>query len=86
MEGTALHFTEDCAIEGESPDPEARRLDEAATKGPWKWRYPFGGVPMLAHPRSGLMIVMDAVRCGMQRATFRFAEPRRTWSDNGSES
>lgn len=58
--------------------------DSAMTKhtpGPWEWRYCVGGYPELVHPKRGLLLVMDAVREGMHRATLRFA--RRTTSDVG---
>lgn len=47
------------------------------TPGPWNWyhRGPAGNVIELIHPRAGQLLVMDFVRLGMQRGTFRLA----TW-------
>lgn len=60
---------------------ECERLDKEATKGPWGWRYCVGGKPDLFAQRSGLPLVMDAVRSGMNRATLRFVN--RSGSDKG---
>lgn len=51
------------------------------TPGPWMWRYCVGGYPELVCPRHGLLLVMDSVRAGMNRATLRFAI--RTPADKG---
>lgn len=45
-----------------------------ATPGPWRWRYCHGGRPMLAHPGHGMLVVLDAVRDGMNGAQLRFAK------------
>jgi hypothetical protein len=52
---------------------EMRRIEQAATEGPWLWRYPVGGMPTLVSPPNGQCLIIDAVRSGMQRATMRFA-------------
>ena len=47
---------------------------DAATPGEWLWRWPSGrNAPHLVHPRKGMLLVMDAVRLGMNAATVRFA-------------
>jgi hypothetical protein len=51
------------------------------TPAPWAWRFPLGGLPELVHEGHGRLIVMDAVRDGMKRATMRFA--RRDPADLG---
>lgn len=60
------------------------RLCDWATPAPWRWRFPAGrsaGGPELTCPLYGLLLVLDAVRDGMNRATLRFA--RRTPADRG---
>ena len=48
---------------------------KAATPEPWSWWFPSGAKgPSLAHPRHGLLLVMDAIRVGMQGGTIRFAQ------------
>lgn len=63
---------------------ELRALEAAATPGPWAWRWPSGSRdgPTIVHPKSGLLLVIDAVRSGMNAATLRFA--RRTDSMGGT--
>ena len=51
---------------------------DAATPGPWEWWLRPNHPVMLAHPGHGLLIVMDAVRDGMQGATVRFAKREGT--------
>jgi len=51
------------------------------TPGPWVWRNAHGGEPELVCPKHGMLLVMDAVRHGMNRADIRFA--RRDPSDRG---
>jgi len=52
--------------------------EELTTPGPWAWRWAYRGRPQLVHPSHGVLIVMDAVRDGMQGATVRFAERNPT--------
>jgi hypothetical protein len=58
---------------------ELERLDKAATKGPWYWRWCVGGKPELW--AKGCLIVMDFVRSGMAGAVARFA--KRDPTDEG---
>lgn len=54
---------------------EIKARHTKATKGPYVWRWPCGGIaPELIAPHSGLLLVMDAVREGMMGAAIRFAE------------
>ena len=53
---------------------------DKATEGEWKWRRTDGSVELF-NPRHGLLIIMDAVRKGMNAATLRFAV--RTQRDKG---
>ena len=46
----------------------------AATVGPWGWWHRPQTPAILAVPAHGLLVVMDAVRRGMQGATLRFAK------------
>lgn len=43
------------------------------TKAPWQWMIRPGGMPYLATPHSGQLIVMDFARAGMRGAEPRFA-------------
>jgi len=54
---------------------DSRRVCDAATAGPWAWRWPFGGHsgPILVRPK-GVFVIVDATRLGMQGATLRFAD------------
>ena len=45
----------------------------AATKGPYGWRYPVGGLPDLFSKCDGLFLIMDAVRHGFNDGVLRFA-------------
>lgn len=62
---------------------DIRSRHAAATKGPYKWRWTCGGhrAPELIAPHHGMLLVMDAVRSGMNGAVLRFA--RRTDSMGG---
>ena len=61
---------------------EIRKRVAAATPRPWLWWAREGSSnPTLICPNHGMLIVMDAVRSGMQGATLRFAS--RTPSDKG---
>ena len=51
-----------------------RELEKAATGVPWRWRNCAGGSPELVSPPGGMLLVMDAVRHGMNGADFRFAK------------
>lgn len=56
---------------------DIKGLLEKATIRPWAW-FGSGDKCYLASERSGRLYVMDAVRSGMQGATFRFAEREPT--------
>ena len=55
---------------------DARQLEQAATPGPWRWRIDRGGHggAFLQTVGHGGLLILDAVRNGMQGATLRFRD------------
>ena len=58
-----------------------RAAVEKMTPGPWRWQNPRGGVCSLVTVGRGMLLVLDAARSGLNRATLRFA--MRSSKDEG---
>lgn len=54
---------------------EIRERHEKATPGPWEWSGQFGKWALLSRV-PGVLIVLDAIRWGLQSAVFRFRSQR----------
>lgn len=77
---TAVHEPQQIASISEEELAASAAVCAAATPAPWTWWLGKDRAPVLVHPRRSILIVMDAVRQGMNGASLRFA---RRFDDRG---